>query len=173
MNEGRYNLRSNRGECRIPIQLQLVSDADFLTASGEGPSSSHSGQVDFTDLSDSGSDIDIDALVDHSDQNLSPTPHGLEGVHKAGRGHTPQSMGSNQTDVDQNHINTQILAQLTALGARLDNMESSMKTGKKTGDSSKIKRSRVKPKGGVAQANFEVGGTGFSSCSHSHKYSPT
>ena len=155
MNEDRYNLRSNRGECQIPIQLQLVSDADFLTASGEGPSSSHSGQVGFTDLSDSGSNIDIDALVDHSDQNLSPTPHGLEGVHKAGRGHTPQSMGSNQTDVDQNHINTEILAQLTALGARLDNMESLMKTGKKTGDSSKIKRSGVKPNGGVAQANLK------------------
>ena len=155
MNEGRYNLRSNRGECWIPIQLQLESDADFLTASGEGPSLSHSGQVGFAYLSDSGSDIDIDALVDHSDQNLSPIPHGLERVHKAGRGHTPQSMGSNQTDVDQNHINTQILAQLTALGARLDNMKSSMKAGKKTGDSLKIKRSRVKPKGCITQANLK------------------
>ena len=61
MNEGRYNLRLNRGECCIPIQLQLASDVDFLTASGDGPASSHSGQVGFSDLSDSGSDIDIDA----------------------------------------------------------------------------------------------------------------
>ena len=58
MNEGRYNLRSNRGECRIPIQLQLASDADFLMASGDGVNSSQSGHV-FTDLSYSGSDIDI------------------------------------------------------------------------------------------------------------------
>ena len=57
MNEGRYNLTSSRGECRIPIQLQLASDADFLTASGEGPSSSQTGQVGLADLSDSRSDI--------------------------------------------------------------------------------------------------------------------
>ena len=50
MNEARYNLR-NRGECRIPIQLQLASDVDFLTASGEGADSSQFGQV-VTDLSD-------------------------------------------------------------------------------------------------------------------------
>ena len=161
MNEGRYNLRSNRGECRIPIQLQLASDAEFLMASGEDPSSSHSGQVGFTDLSDSGSDIDIDALVDHSDQNLSPTSHNSEGIHNASKGHAPQSMGSNRNDVDQNHINTQILAQLNALGARLDNMESSMKIGKKTGDSSKIKSSRVKTRGGVAHASLK--GVGASS----------
>ena len=115
MNEGRYNLRLNRGECWIPIQLQLVSDAEFFTASGGGPSSSYSGQVDVTDLSDSGSDIDIDALVDYSDQNLSPTSHNSERVHNASKGHAPQSMGSNRNDVDQNHINTQILAQLSAL----------------------------------------------------------
>ena len=72
MNDARYNLR-NRGECRIPIQLQLASDVDFLTASGEVAGSSQSGQV-VTDLSDSGSDIDISGLVEHSDQNLSSSP---------------------------------------------------------------------------------------------------
>ena len=121
MNEGRYNLRSNR-ECWIPIQLQLASDADFLTALGEGPSSSQSRQVGFADLSDSGSDIDIDALVDHSDQSLSSDSHVLDRVHNTDKGHAPQAMGSNQSSVDQNHINTQILAQLSALGARLDSM---------------------------------------------------
>ena len=146
MNEGRYNLRSNRGECWIPIQLQLASDADFLTASGEGPLSTHSGQIGFIDLSDSGSDIDIDALVDHSDQNLSSDSHGFDQVHNTGKGRAPQSTGSNQSAVDQNHINTQVLAQLSSLGARLDNMESTMKSGKKTNDSSKIKKARVKTK---------------------------
>ena len=37
-----------------------------------------SGQVGFTDLSDSGSDIDIHDLVDHSDQNLSSNAYVLE-----------------------------------------------------------------------------------------------
>ena len=150
MNEGRYNLRSNRGECWIPIQLQLASDADFLTASGEGPSSSQPGQVGFTDLSDSRCDIDMDVLVDHSDQNLSSDSHGFDRVHNTGKGHAPQSIGSNQSNVDQNHINTQILAQLSVFGARLDSMETTMKSGKKTNDSSKIKKSKVKTKGGIA-----------------------
>ena len=155
MNKGRYNLRSNRGECLIPIQLQFASDVCFLTASGDGPASLQSGQVGFTDLSDSGSDIDIDALVDHSDQNLSSDSHVFERVHNAGKGQASQALGSNHKSTDQNDINTQILAQLKALGARLDNMESSMKTVKKTNDSTKIKRSKVKTKGGVAHAGLK------------------
>ena len=59
MNEARYNLRSNRGACRIPIQLQLASDADFLAVAGNGATSPPPGQVGFTDLSDSRSDIDM------------------------------------------------------------------------------------------------------------------
>ena len=74
MNEGRYNLRSNIGEYRIPIQLQLVSDAEFLTVSGDQADSSQAGQVGYTDLSDSSrSDSDISASINHSNQNLSPT----------------------------------------------------------------------------------------------------
>ena len=68
MNEGIYNLR-NRVDCHIPIQLQLASNVDFLTASGEREDSSQSRKV-FIDLSDSGSDIEISALVDHSDQKF-------------------------------------------------------------------------------------------------------
>ena len=89
MNEGRYNLRSKKGECCIPIQHQLASDADFLTTLREGPVSSQSGQVGSTNLSDSQSDIDIDALVDRSDQNLSSDSHVSERVHNAGKGQAP------------------------------------------------------------------------------------
>ena len=94
MNEARFNLR-NRGECRIPIQLQLASEVDFLMASGEGVDSSQSGQV-VTELSDCGSDIDISALVEHSDQNLSSSPIiSGHGVQKARQGHASQASGSN------------------------------------------------------------------------------
>ena len=144
MNEGRYNLRSNRGECWIPIQLQLTSDADFLTSSGEGPSLSQSGQVGFANLSDSGSDVDIDALVDHADQNLSSDSHVLDRVYNTDKGRAPQAMCSNQSSVDQNHINTQILALLSALGARLDSMESSIKSGKKTNDKTGVAHTGLK-----------------------------
>ena len=130
MNEARYNLR-NRGECRIPIQLQLVSDVDFLTASGEGADSSQSGQV-VTDLSDSGSDIDTSALVEHSDQNLSSSPIvSGPGVQKARKGQASQALGLNVAVMEQQHINTQILTQLSALEARLDSMENSMKNWSK------------------------------------------
>ena len=144
MNEGRYNLR-NRGECRIPIQLQLASDVDFLTASGKGADSSKSGQV-VTDLSDSGSDIDISALIEHSDQNLSSSPVvSGHGVQKARQGQASQASGSNVALMEQQHINTQILSQLSALGARLDSMENSMKkTVRKTNDVTKIKKSKTK-----------------------------
>ena len=125
-----------------------------MTASGDGPSSSQSGQVGFADLSDSGIKFEIDALVEHSDQNLSSVFHVLDRVHNTGKGHALQATGSNQSNVDQNHINTKILAQVSALGARLDNMESSIKSGNKTNDGTKIKRSRVKTKGSVAHAGF-------------------
>ena len=73
MNEGRYNLRSNRGECCISMQLQLALDAGvFFMALGDRADSSQTGQVGSTDLSDSRSNINIDALIEHSDQNLSP-----------------------------------------------------------------------------------------------------
>ena len=128
MNEGRYNLR-NRGECRIPIQLQLASDVDYLTASGEGADSSHSGQV-VTDLSDSRSDIDISALIEHSDQTLSSSPVvSGHGVQKARQGQASQASGSNVALMEQQHINTQILSQLSALGARLESMEKYEKNG--------------------------------------------
>ena len=158
MNEARYNLR-NRGECHIPIQLQLASDVDFLTASGEGADSSQSGQV-VTDLSDSGSDIDISALIEHSDKNLSSSPaHSGPGVQKARKSQASQASGSNVGLMEQQHINTQILTQLSALGARLDSMENSMKkTVRKTNDVTKIKKSKTKAKvTGVQVPSQEVG----------------
>ena len=126
-NDARYNLR-NRGECRIPIQLQLASDVDFLTASGEGADSSQSRQV-VTDLSDSGSNIDISALVEHSDQPLSSSPViSGHGVQKARQGQATQASGSTVALTDQQYINSQILSQLSALGARLDSVENSIKS---------------------------------------------
>ena len=82
---------------------------------------------------------------------MSPNPHVFDHqVFKADKGQAPQASGWNNVSMDQNHTNSKILARLIALGARLDNMESSMKTVKKTNDSSKIKKSRVKTKATVA-----------------------
>ena len=110
-----------------------------------------------TDLSDSGSDIDISALIEHSDQNLSSSPVASgHGVQKARQGQASQDLGSNVGLMEQQHINTQILSQLSVLGARLDSMENSMKkTVRKINDVTKIKKSKTKAS--VPVASQEVG----------------
>ena len=79
----RYNLRSGKRECHIPIQLQLARDEEFLMESLEA--SGHAGQVFDSDQSDlSRSDIDISALLNTSDQNKvtqpGQVPQGVEEV---------------------------------------------------------------------------------------------
>ena len=66
----RYNLGSGKRECHIPVQLQLARDEDFLTGSLEA--FGQAGQVSDSDQSDiSGSDIDLSALLNTSEQNSS------------------------------------------------------------------------------------------------------
>ena len=112
-----------------------------------------------TDLSDSGSDIDISALVEHSDQNLSSSPViSGHGVQKARQGQATQASGSNVALTDQQYINSQILSQLSALGARLDSMENSIKKPvKRTNDASEIKKSTSKARVNGVQSSQEVG----------------
>ena len=64
--DARYNLRSSKRECHIPVQLQLVNDK-FLTESLA--SASGAGQVFDSELCNSGHDIF--ALLDHLDKKLS------------------------------------------------------------------------------------------------------
>ena len=70
---GRYNLRSNRRqETRIPIQLQLVEDKDFITQSlGSGHPTA--GQVSLFDSS-SESDLDLSDLLKHSGRDFQNYP---------------------------------------------------------------------------------------------------
>ena len=84
---------------------------------GDEADSSQSQQVGYTDLSDSsGPDIDISALIDHSDQKLSPMSHSFgHQVQDANQIQASRASGSNHTFTDQFHINSQILAQLSAL----------------------------------------------------------
>ena len=128
MDEVRPNLRSKKRECRIPIQLQMAGDEDFMATLG--PSTSRMGQVSFTEHSDSGSesDIDISDLINHSDKISSP-------VLASGRGASSnEGKGSlGDTQVSQNDINQQILSQLASLGDRLTNVVSNQsKFTKKT-----------------------------------------
>ena len=102
--ETRYNLRG-RKVCHIPVQVQLVSDAEFMAASRESLDPQHSGQV-LSGQSDSGSDIDISGLLDISNQNLSFSDSDSvnHGTAVGGNG-GPKASGSNPAHVDQNMIN--------------------------------------------------------------------
>ena len=155
--ETRYNLRGSK-ECHIPVQL--ASDAEFLAASRESLDPQHSGQV-FSGQSDSGTDIDISGLLDISNQDLSFSDSDSvnHGTAVGGNG-GPKASGSNPVHVDQNMINQQILAQLNVLGNRLNSIEknSLQSTGKKTNDTSKIKRSKCDSKAHVPCNRDQVTG---------------
>ena len=146
----RYNLRSGRKECHIPVQVQLATDEEFLAAS-RGSLDPYSGQV-LSDQSDSGPDIDISGLLDISNQNLSFSDSSSvnHGAAVSGSG-GPKASSSSPINVDQNMINQQILAQLNVLGKRLNSIEknSLQSTCRKTSDSSKIKKSKRETKAHV------------------------
>ena len=114
---------------------------------GSLEASGHAGQVPDSDQSDiSGSDIDISALLNSSDQNSpasSPTVKKSQKITNSGQASRGPGEGGSTDSVTQNDINQIILSQLNALGERLTNMENnSQKVPKKTNDHSKIKSSR-------------------------------
>ena len=115
------------------------------------------GQVfDSEHSDDSISDIDISALLDHSDQKLSlPSTHSVNSAKAGGSGRASGGTGGkgSNSSVSQNYINQIILAQLGSLGERLDSMEKNYVKGvpKKTSDMSKVKSSVNKSKRAKAQ----------------------
>ena len=144
----RYNLRSNRRECSIPVQLQLATDEDFMMASRSHMESPQAGQV-FSELSDSESDIDISDFIRSSDQNLSPISSDKQGaLTGGGRDSAPSVSGSNFSTSDQAAINQKILQQLNALGQRLDSTEKNTlsNTGAKPKVRAQVKKAKCQHK---------------------------
>ena len=119
----RYIFRSQKRECHIPVQLQLMKDEEFLA---ESLASSGTGQVfDYEHSDDSTSDIDILALLNHSDQKLSsPIVNFGKTAGAGGSGLVSGGPGSGSADsVSQSDINQTILAQLNSLDEQLGSME--------------------------------------------------
>ena len=148
MEATRYNLRSNRRECSIPVQLQLATDEDFMTASRSHMESPQAGQV-FSELSDSESDIDISDFIRSSDQNLSPISSDKQGaLTGGGRDSAPGVSGSNFSTSDQAAINQKILQQLNALGQWLDSIEKNTlsNTGAKPKVRAQVKKAKCQHK---------------------------
>ena len=135
-----YNLRSSKWEDHIPVQLQLVKDDDILA---ETLASSRAVQVSDSEHSDDSlSDIDISALLNHSDKKLSsPSVDSVKGAGAGGSGLSASGSGGRGSNgsVSQNDIN-QIILSLSSLGERLDSMEKNYVKGlPKTNDVSKVK----------------------------------
>ena len=147
MEERKYNLRSGRSqEHVIPIQLQMASDADFISQS-LGSSHPTPGQVFLSDQSQSTSEseLDISGLMEDSDFISSRSDRDVHFKHEksqksAGSSHLSGQSDPNSDTVSQNDINKKILAQLQSLGDRLDCLEK--KPVKKTSDRSKVKSSK-------------------------------
>ena len=143
MEERKYNLRSGRRqEHIIPIQLQMASDADFISQS-LGSSHPTPGQAFLFDQSQSTSEseLDISGLMEESDFNSSRSDRDVHFKHEKSACSSCLSGQSdpNSDTVSQNDINKKILAQLQSLGDRLDCFEK--KPVKKTSDRRKVKSS--------------------------------
>ena len=140
-----YNLRSNsRDTIQFPAQIEVADDNKFLTDLLKHKAASISDSADMSDSQSSDSDIDCDALVKNSDDEMQSTSG--ENVEKINPGHTSQ-IHSNDLAADlkvQSVINSQILQQLQQIGKRLDKIESG--DCKKTSDKSKIKSKKSKQK---------------------------
>ena len=76
MEASRYSHRSTRREkAHMPVQLQLVSDEDFVTQSSES-SQLASGQISFSEYSGSisNSDLNISQSLQNSGRDLYMSP---------------------------------------------------------------------------------------------------
>ena len=143
----RYNLRSQkRTEKVIPVELQLASDADFLSHA-VGSSHPKPGQVlSDQSFSTSASDLDVSGLLENSDRDFQ-SPNFGSGKHARTDVSTHESGAStsNSHDMSQESINKQILSQLSALGDRLATLEkSTVQKCKKSADVKKIKNRKQK-----------------------------
>ena len=114
MEKKKYNLRSARAECvQIPIQVQLSDDSEFLNLLGNTPIT----HQDSDTSSNSDSDLDVSAEVGGSDSDdVSTQGHSFDCL----QSETPSTSAAVS---DQTIVNQQILAQLSAIGTRLEKLE--------------------------------------------------
>ena len=114
MEKKKYNLRSARAETvQIPIQVQLSDDREFLNLLDNTSVAQQNSDAS----SNSESDLDLSAVVDGSDSDDGSTQ---------GRSFDRLQMENPSTSAavsDQALVNQQILAQLSAIGTRLEKLE--------------------------------------------------
>ena len=114
MEKKKYNLRSARTETvQIPIQVQLSDDSEFLNLLGN----TSGAQQDSDASSNSDSDLDLSAVVGGSDSDdVSTQGHSFDHLQA-------ENPSTSAAVSDQTLVNHQILAQLSAIGTRLEKLE--------------------------------------------------
>ena len=145
MEKKKYNLRSARTETvQIPIQVQLSDDSEFLNLLGN----TSVAQQDSDASSNSDSDLDLSAIVGGSDS---------DDVSTQGRSFDRLQVENPSTSAavpDQTLVNQQILAQLSAIGTRLEKLEKN-KVSKKSKHVKTVSRSaRGKAKSTTANSPY-------------------
>ena len=114
MEKKKYNLRSARTETvQIPIQVQLSDDSEFLNLLGN----TSVAQQDSDASSNSDSDLDLSAVVGGSDSDdMSTQGRSFDRLQA-------ENPSTSAAVSDQTLVNQQILAQLSAIGTRLEKLE--------------------------------------------------
>ena len=114
----RYNLRSQKKTVKvIPVELQLASDADFLSHT-VGSSHPMPGQVlSDQSFSTSASDLDVSGLLNTLDREFQcPTLRSGKHARAGVLARNPDPSISQINDLSKDLINKQILTQLSVLG---------------------------------------------------------
>ena len=126
-----YNLRSKADPIKVPIQLQLNNDTEFLSQLLQTNNQAQRLTAEESDSSDE-SDLNCSDIIENSDGE------------KTGEQETLKSDNADETAPDsaavQQLINSQILSQLQTISHRLDKIEQTR--GKKTNDPKKVKSSK-------------------------------
>ena len=114
MEKKKYNLRSARTETvQIPIQVQLSDDSEFLNLLDNTSVAQQDSDVSYN----SDSDLDLSAVVGGSDSDdMSTQGRSFDRLQA-------ENPSTSAAVSDQTFVNQQILAQLSAIGTRLEKLE--------------------------------------------------
>ena len=122
-----YNLHSGNETVKLPVQIQLANDCEFLNSMIQNDQDSDSGESCESDLNCSAvvENSDNEQVDKHNTQSTSSTSHSTSDTH------------TSVSDVAiQQAINVQILSQLSAISDRLQVLE---KSNVKHSDPKKLK----------------------------------
>ena len=135
MSELAYNLRSDKADSvQVLVLLQLADDPAFVSKLMSVNQQCKFNQENDSDRNESESDLNCSDVINQSDTEQMEEKDNL--------GSTSSKDKSTSNSITQQMINAQILAQLTSISHRLENIEKPK--CKKTADPTKAKQNKNK-----------------------------